>query len=41
MKNDRSKNIDEVATEPKQTRFIPVRNGMSFMSGLQSVECAT
>ena len=30
MKNDRSKNIDEVAAEPKQTRFIPVSKWNEF-----------
>ena len=30
MKNDRSKNIDEVAPEPKQTRFIPVSKWNEF-----------
>ena len=30
MKNDRSKSIDEVATETKQTRFIPVSKWNEF-----------
>jgi hypothetical protein len=30
MKNDRSKNTDEVAMEPKQTRFIPVSKWNEF-----------
>ncbi len=30
MKNDRSKNTEEVATEPKQTRFIPVSKWNEF-----------